>query len=152
MLINYNKLRFNNKLCYKIDMVDCEDSNLVSKQFEDFLDLWKDLYEKKIRFCFLFDTSSLTKASVEYCYRFANFLKSMKKRNVQYLDYSIIIITNRWIRWWFNFLLKIEKPLAKIYVVKNKNEANELIDYLTSNSCFLESYLLVKKINIVHPS
>ena len=88
-------------------MVDCEDSNLVSKQFEDFLELWKDLYEKKIRFCFLFDTSSLTKASVEYCYRFANFLKSMKKRNVQYLDYSIIIITNSWIRWWFNFLLKV---------------------------------------------
>lgn len=152
MLINYNRQRFNNKLCYKIDMVDCEDSNLVSKQFEDFLELWKDLYEKKIRFCFLFDTSSLTKASVEYCYRFANFLKSMKTRNIQYLDYSIIIITNRWIRWWFNFLLKIEQPLAKIYVVKNKNEANELIDYLTSNSCFLESFLLVKKINIVHPS
>ena len=76
----------------------------------------------------------------------------MKERETQYLDYSIIIITNRWIRWWFNFLLKIERPLAKIYVVKNKNEADQLIEYLTTDSCFLESYLLVKKINIVYPS
>jgi len=152
MLINYKKHIFHNKLCYKVDIVDNDDKELVSKQFDEFLVFWKNLYNSQIKFCFLFDTTTLTKASIEYCYRFANFLKQMKERETQYLDYSIIIITNKWIRWWFNFLLKIERPLAKIYVVKNKNEGDQLIEYLTTDSCFLESYILVKKINIVYPS
>ena len=150
MLITYDNTTINDKLCYKVSMTNCKDAKQVKDNYYNFLSLWKELYTKKISFCYFFDTSKLTTAPMSYCYSFAKFLKYMKKEDKQYLEFSIIIISNSWVRWLLDLILKLEKPLATLYIVKTVEDANCLLDYKTKNdNVLLESYILEKKINVI---
>ena len=45
-----------------------------------------------------------------------NFLRDLKKLKNQYLEKSIIILNNNYIKTMLNIVFKFQKPLAKVYL------------------------------------
>ena len=60
-----------------------------------------------------------------------------------------MIIPNNIIRNLLNIIMKIEKPIATIYVTKNIQESNTLYNYKLDNSVILETFILVNNVNVI---
>ena len=151
MRISYTTQNINNILCCKVSIINCSDKEVEKKTYENFIAFWDKLYTENKFFCFLFDASQLTQASSYYCYKIASFIKSFKKQKIQFLKFSIIIISNSFVRYLFNLIMQIEKPLNTVYIVNSINQGNELLDYKTSDSILLKSFLLINKIKVIDP-
>ena len=68
----------------------------------------KNRYELKVQ------TSKKHQKYIKYAFKMANFVKELKKQDIQYLKHSIIVTNN----WWTKFLLKIifmlQSPVCSI--------------------------------------
>ena len=60
-----------------------------------------------------------------------------------------MVIPNNIIRNLLNIIMKIEKPVATIYVTKNIQESNNLYNYKLDNSVLLETFILVNNVNVI---
>ena len=91
------------------------------KDFKHFTDKWLEYYEKKRDFVFIFDTTEVGFVSMKYAFKMANFVKELKKRDVQYLKHSVIVANH----WWIKFLLKIifamQSPVCTIEYLSDFN-------------------------------
>lgn len=132
-----------------IDVVIDNDKSNTEQDFENFSNIWKQFYLDKKYFIFKIDTSNLTNASIYYCYKMAMLIKSFKNSSEQYLKYSIMTIPSNIIRNLLNLIMKIEKPVATIYVTKNILESDSLYKYKLDNSVLLESFILINNINVI---
>lgn len=128
--------------------INDEKSNTKS-DFENFSNIWKKFYLDKTYFNFIIDTTYLTRPNINYCYKIAMLIREFKNSNPQYLKYSIMIIPNVYIRYLLNFIMKIQKPVATIYVTKNCMEAQTLQNYKLDNSVFLETFILVNNVCVI---
>ena len=84
------------------------------EDFYDFTNRWLEYYKKKQDFVFVFDTTDVGFVNIKYAFKMANFVKELKKQEIQYLKHSIIVTDN----WWTKFLLKIifaiQSPVCSI--------------------------------------
>ena len=84
------------------------------EDFYDFTNGWLEYYKKKQDFVFVFDTIDVGFVNMKYAFKMANFVKELKKQEIQYLKHSIIVTDN----WWTKFLLKIifaiQSPVCSI--------------------------------------
>ena len=76
-------------------------------------------------------------------------IRQFKSCDEQYLKFSIMVIPNNIIRNLLNIIMKIEKPIATIYVTKNIQESNTLYNYKLDNSVLLETFILVNNVNVI---
>lgn len=92
------------------------------EDFKHFTDKWLEYYEQERNFVFIFDTSEVGFVSMKYAFKMANFVKELKKRDVQYLKHSVIVANN----WWVKFLLKIiftlQSPVCTIEYLSDFNK------------------------------
>ena len=84
--------------------------------FNEFTNKWIELYSRKSNFTFIFDTRNMGMMGPKYCFKMATFIKNLKKRPVQYLEKSIIIVSNRYIRLLLWLIFSIQKPVAPVYI------------------------------------
>ena len=84
--------------------------------FSQFTNKWLELYERNANFTFIFDTRNMGIMGPKYCFKMASFIKELKKRQIQYLEKSIIIVSNRYIRFLLWLIFKIQKPVAPVYI------------------------------------
>jgi len=84
--------------------------------FNEFTNKWIELYSRKSNFTFIFDTRNMGMMGPKYCFKMATFIKNLKKRPVQYLEKSIIIVSNRYIRLLLWIIFSIQKPVAPVYI------------------------------------
>ena len=109
----------------------------IEKEFDDFLDEWLKLYDEKIEFYFVFDTRQLSLLNVKYAYKMSSFIKALKKREVQYLKKSIIIVKNKYIQFLLNIVFSITRPVADAYLFSNHNNklaSDDIINIKTLNN------------------
>mgnify|MGYP001386221791 FL=1 len=132
-----------------IDVVINDDKSNTELDFENFSNIWKQFYLDKKYFIFKIDTSNLTNSSIYYCYKMAMLIRSFKNCKIQYLKYTIMTIPSGIIRNLLNIIMKIEKPIATIYVTKNIQESNNLYNYKLDNSVLLETFILVNNVNVI---
>ena len=45
--------------------------------------------------------------------------------------------------------MKIQPPVATIYVTKNTMEAESILKYKLDNSVFLETFILINNVNVI---
>ncbi len=121
----------------------------IKNDFDNFSIIWKKFYVEKKYFSFRIDTSYLTRPNILYCYKMAMLIREFKEYSIQYLKYSIMIIPNPYIRYLLNMIMKIQKPIATIYVTKNIMEANSLYNYKLDDSIFLETFILLNNISVI---
>ena len=121
----------------------------IKNDFDNFSATWKKFYVEKKYFTFRIDTTSLTRPNILYCYKMAKLIREFKDCSTQYLKYSIMIIPNPYVRYLLNLIMRIQKPVATIYVTKNNIEANSLYNYKLDNSVFLETFILLNNISVI---
>ncbi len=69
-----------------------------NEEFESFLEGWRELYESKRDFVFIFDTREVGWVSPKYAFKMASFIKQLKKQDYQYLKRSSIIVDSYWVK------------------------------------------------------
>lgn len=94
------------------------------KEFEDFLNEWKSLYEKEKKFEFIFDTKNCGYINPKYCINVSYFIKKLKKEENQYLKKSTIYVYNKVIWYLLKLIFSIESPIAPVYIIYINNENN----------------------------
>ena len=94
------------------------------KEFEDFLNEWKSLYEKEKKFEFIFDTKNCLYINPKYCINVSYFIKKLKKEENQYLKKSTIYVYNKVIWYLLKLIFSIETPIAPVYIIYINNENN----------------------------
>ena len=106
------------------------------KDYEDlnkFFDTWVSLYQEKLHFSYLLDTSECGKIPVKYCYYMAKKIKEIKKLPEHYLKQTVVIIKSRWMTRLIKLLFSIVKPIAPVYIVKNNTDAEKIYYRLKNN-------------------
>lgn len=112
--------------------------------YNKFENLWLDLYKEKKNFIFIININNIENVNMIYAYKMVNLIQTLKKREIQYLDYSILIVSGYIIRNVLNIVFKLTAPVAPIYIVdksdyyqdlindiKNKNQLKSSISYVS---------------------
>lgn len=112
--------------------------------YNKFENLWLDLYKEKKNFIFIININNIENVNMIYAYKMVNLIQTLKKREIQYLDYSILIVSGYIIKNVLNIVFKLTAPVAPIYIVdksdyyqdlindiKNKNQLKSSISYVS---------------------
>ena len=96
--------------------------------FDEFLKEWLKLYIKKKKYSFIFDTTNVSNVPLKYSIRMAEFIKELKNNEIQYLEKSIILINNLFVKQMLNIILRLQSPVAPIYLVSNETEIDLILN------------------------
>ena len=116
-----------------------------NEDFNTFLNKWRELYEKKKNFIFIFDTSNVGFIPIKYSIQMSLFIKKLKKEKHQYLQKSIIYVNNNIVKRMLDFIFMLQPPVAPVYIIDNK----DYIDLILNNN--LDDNI-IKKIITILPS
>jgi hypothetical protein len=103
------------------------------EKFNDFINKWKQLYEERIPFSFVFDTKECGYVNIKYCFRMSSFIKELKRKQKQYLQKSIIIYYRGWIKYLLQLTFSIQSPVAPVYLVNGNDNKEDTIRLLNNN-------------------
>ena len=132
---------FDNTSVFKIIKVKLNNKIENSKDFNNFLNQWLDLYRKKEDFIFLFDTSRVGYIPVKYCYRMAKFISKLKQLETQYLKRSFIVVNSWIVKTLLRFTFNIQSPVAPVYIIRTEELALSMNqDINNQNSVSLYDY------------
>ena len=123
------KVKFQNNIQNK------EDYYLFEKE-------WLDCYNYKKHFSFVFDTTNVGMIHIKYVYKLTKFIHNLKKKKFNnpnefdFLQYSIIIVDNWYIKHLLNITFMIQKPVAPVYIIE-KNYDIEKLYYKLENKLLI---------------
>ena len=98
-----------------------EDFNILTNE-------WLRLYEQKIPFTFIFDSSNLEVYNIKYSFKMSTFIYKLKKEPIQYLQKSIIIVNNSFIQSLLDLIFFIQSPVAPVYIIRDPNNVQKILD------------------------
>ena len=96
--------------------------------YNKFENLWLDLYKEKKNFIFIININNVENVNMIYAYKMVNLIQTLKKKEIQYLNYSILIVNGYIIRNILNIVFKLTRPVAPIYIVDKNDYTSELIN------------------------
>ena len=100
--------------------------------FDNFLQSWLNLYIQQKDFTFIFDTTNVSDVPFKYSIRMAEFIRRLKKDNsYHYLQKSIIIVNNVFVKRMLNIIFNIQSPVAPVYILDD--EKQEYINSILNN-------------------
>ena len=100
----------------------------TNEEFNMLIDEWLKLYEKKVYFTFIFDTTNLEVYNIKYSFKMSAFIYRLKKESVQYLQKSIIIVKNNFIQYLLDLIFFIQSPVATVYIIKDEIKVKRILD------------------------
>ena len=89
---------------------------------------WLRLYEQKIPFTFIFDTTNLEVYNIKYSFKMSAFIYRLKKEPEQYLQRSIILVKNSFIQHLLDLIFFIQSPVAPVYIVRENDDIHKILD------------------------
>lgn len=99
-----------------------------NEEFNILTNEWLKLYEQKIPFTFIFDSSNLEVYNIKYSFKITEFIYKLKKEPIQYLEKSIIIVNNSFIQSLLDLIFFIQSPVAPVYIIKDPNLVQKILD------------------------
>ena len=99
-----------------------------TEEFNILTNEWLRLYEEKIPFTFIFDSSNLEVYNIKYSFKMSSFIYRLKKEPEQYLQRSIILVTNSFIENLLDLIFFIQSPVAPVYIVREKEDIHKILD------------------------
>lgn len=142
MFATYNYSLYDTKSIVHVKLNKNIENN---NDFNTFLNKWRELYEKKKNFIFIFDTSNVGFIPIKYSIQMSLFIKKLKKEKYQYLQKSIIYVNNNIVKRMLDFIFMLQPPVAPVYIIDNK----DYIDLILNNNV---DENIVKKIITILPS
>ena len=99
-----------------------------NEEFNILTNEWLRLYEQKLPFTFIFDSSNLEVYNIKYSFKMSAFIHRLKKEPEQYLQKSIILVTNSFIQYLLDLIFFIQSPVAPVYIIRKKEDIQKIID------------------------
>ena len=99
-----------------------------NEEFNILTNEWLRLYEQKIPFTFIFDSSNLEVYNIKYSFKMSAFIYRLKKEPIQYLQKSIIIVNNSFIQSLLDLIFYIQSPVAPVYIIRDPNNVQKILD------------------------
>jgi len=112
---------------FPIVLVNFTNKIETKEEFNTFLKKWILLYKDKKDFTFIFDTLDVGIPKISYCYKMTKFIHTLKQFKHQYLQKSLIIVSNTYIKYLLNLIFRIQKPVAPVYIYNINKEDNNNI-------------------------
>ena len=108
---------------YKQQNVIVKFSNTIENEedYNLFIRKWMELYSKKNDFNFVFDTTNVGLVNMEYVFKMKKFIKKLKEFPRHYLKWSIIIVSNKYIRYILNMVFMFQKPVATVFIYNHED-------------------------------
>lgn len=100
------------------------------EEFDEFKNNWMKLYLREKDFYLIFDTSEIKKLPISYIYDLAKFIKKLKQLEKQYLVATIILIKSDFVKKLYELLLKLQKPISLVYLVKTEEDVSIICNKL----------------------
>ena len=110
---------------------------------------WLNCYSYKNPFSFVFDTTNVGMIHIKYVYKLTKFIRDLKEKiknkpnEFNFLQYSIIIVNNWYIKHLLNITFMIQKPIAPVYIVEKNYEINNLYYKLENKLLIDENEIIV---------
>jgi len=108
-------------------------NNIDKNNFEEIKIFWLNQYLKKKDFYIIFDTLFINNISISYLHKLGKFVRKLKKIKNQYLKASILLIKSDFVKKLYSIYSKIQKPISKVYIVKEENDVDIIISKLENN-------------------
>ena len=121
MFVKFNYDNFPNVYVTFGKLNSNEDFNILTNE-------WLKLYEQKIPFTFIFDSSNLEVYNIKYSFKMSAFIYRLKKEPIQYLQKSIIIVNNSFIQSLLDLIFFIQSPVAPVYIIRDPNNVQKILD------------------------
>ena len=121
MFVKFNYDNFPNVYVTFGKLNSNEDFNILTNE-------WLRLYEQKIPFTFIFDSSNLEVYNIKYSFKMTEFIYKLKKEPIQYLEKSIIIVNNSFIQSLLDLIFFIQSPVAPVYIIRDPNNVQKILD------------------------
>ena len=121
MFVKFNYDNFPNIYVTLGKLNSIEEFNILTNE-------WLELYEQKIPFTFIFDSSNLEVYNIKYSFKMSAFIYRLKKEPIQYLQKSIIIVNNSFIQSLLDLIFFIQSPVAPVYIIKDPNNVQKILD------------------------
>ena len=121
--------------------------NIESEEdFNLFLKKWVLLYEDKKDFKFIFDVSKVSSFQMSYVFTMRKFIKKIKQFPHQYLQQSLIIVSNKYVKYLLSLVFSVQKPVAPVYIYnktdKEPTDYDSLLNDIENNR--LDKFKIVK--------
>ncbi len=125
---------------------DTDDNN---ECYNKFMSYWNRMYKERKHFHFLMNLESLTRPNVGLCIDFIKNQIALKDSPIQYLDYSVVVISNSLIKNILNSIWKICPPLNTVYLVTEMAIGLKLLSSI-NNPMYNDNYIecLIEMYNI----
>jgi hypothetical protein len=133
------------KSYFPIIKIKINNSPITDVDFNIFLDAWRELYNEKKHFTFIFDTHEINNPSLKYAIQMASFIRELRKNEIQYLQKSIILINNNNIKWLLEFIFLIQPPVATVYIYNIENGIQEKMQEYIFNIMNHENTIKIEK-------
>ena len=103
------------------------------EEFNEFLKEWVLLYDNKKDFTFIFDSSNISKFNISYAFKMRKFIKKIKEFPHQYLKKSLIIVSNKYVKYLLSIVFSVQKPIATVYIYDKKPDEELNFNNLMKN-------------------
>ena len=119
---------------FPVVLVDLSGTINNDEQFTHFTENWLKLYEDQREFEFIFETQKMSSAfiSPKYCLYVAFFIRSLKKKKIQYLKKSKIYVYNKYIFRLLKIIFYIEKPVAPVELILINSNNERTVEYINN--------------------
>ena len=125
MFFNFDYSNLKTKSIIYVDLI----GNLTDNdEFKSFTDQWLDLYKLKTKFIFIFNTDKIEYVHPKFCLTMSMFKYKLKKRETQYLNMSIFIIKNEYIKKLLYYILFLQSPISDIYITSDISKINNILN------------------------
>ena len=137
MFANFDYSRF------PVVLVDLSGTINNDEQFTHFTENWLKLYEDQSEFEFIFETQNMSSAfiSPKYCLYVALFIRSLKKKKIQYLKKSKINFYKKYIFRLLKIIFYIEKPVAPVELIELRKSRFPYDPSLNINNIIQKEYI-----------
>ena len=140
MWANYDYTKFPTVKVTFNEKIESEDD------FNEFLKKWVLLYDNKKDFTFILDVSNVSSFNISYVFKMRKFIKKIKEFPHQYLKKSLIVVSNKYIKYLLSLVFSVQKPIATVYIYDKKHEEqlnlNDLIKNIDEN--IIDNFKIIK--------
>ena len=99
-----------------------------TEEFDILTSEWLRLYKQQLPFTFIFDASNLEVYNIKYSFKMSAFIHRLKKEPEQYLERSIILVTNSFIQNLLDLIFFIQSPVAPVYIIREKEDIQKILN------------------------
>jgi hypothetical protein len=96
----------------------------TADELDELLLKWEALYERRVTFTLVFDTTEIVHVPIMYCMRMAMFIRKIRFRSKDYLIKTVVVMNSTFVLNLLSIILSIQKPICPVVLI----DCNQIVD------------------------